>query len=248
MAIAEKAADAFGGPVGRGGAGGIGKAGRIDADRIGGDAGHRAEDAHTAVRGLLAPAMIDEVAHEVRAVVRGLEADDVIGAQGAGEPVVFRDGAEDLRRREGDVQEEARRTAPAGMAQGLAHQEEVVVVDPYRVGGFEPGGDEVGQALVDGGIGLERLAVERSQVESVVKDRPDHPVGVVEIEALMLVMGEVGEHEFHTLVAKHIGAARCLLDQAATPAEPAAAGLLQGFPDRNREPAGAGLGVCGRAI
>ena len=127
-----------------------------------------------------------EIAAEVRGVALGLEADEVEGGEAAGEALVLGQGGEDLRRREGDVQEEAHAALPARGAQLLAHEQEVVVVHPDGVVLAGEGGEEAGEAAVDRLVGGELGLVEMREVDAVVEDRPERAVGVAEIVALVL--------------------------------------------------------------
>ena len=155
----------------------------IDADGegVGGDGA--VEDAERAVLVRNGAALFDEIATEVRGVAVGLEADEVEGAEAAGQALVLGEGGEDLRCREGDVQEEAHLPVPARGAQLLAHQQEVVVVHPDDV--VRPGqlGEEPAEAAVDPLVGLELGVVEVSEIDAIVEDRPEGAVGVAEIIA-----------------------------------------------------------------
>ena len=130
-------------------------------------------------------AVFNEISAEVRGVALGLEADEVEGAEPAGEPLVLRQRGEDLGRREGDVQEEAHVPVPAGLPHLLAHQQEMVVVHPDGVVLAGELREQPGEAAVDLLVGLELGFVEMGEVDAVVEDRPERAVGVAEIVALV---------------------------------------------------------------
>lgn len=70
VTVAEKAPDAFGGPVGFGRAGGFGETLRVDTDRVCGHPCRGAEHVDTVAIQFGAAAIVDEVTHEVRPVAR----------------------------------------------------------------------------------------------------------------------------------------------------------------------------------
>ena len=80
---------------------------RIDADRESVDGERPAETLQPPVVQPPHAEVLDGVAGEVLAVAHGLEADEVVGEEGAGELLVVRQRRDDLGRREGDVEEEA---------------------------------------------------------------------------------------------------------------------------------------------
>ena len=167
--------------------------------------------------------VLDEVAAEVRGVALGLKADEVEGAEAAGEALVLRQRGEDLGRRERDVQEEAHAPLPAGGAQLGAHQQEVVVVHPDDVVGAGELRQQPGEAAVDRLVGGELGLVEVREVDAVVEDRPERAVGVAEVVAVVLGLGQVGERVVDVLLGEEADAAGLALDGLAGPAEPDAA-------------------------
>jgi hypothetical protein len=121
-------------------------------------------------------ALLDEVAAEVRGVARGLEADEVERAETAGEALVLGQRGEDLGRGKGDVEEEAHLAVPPRGAELLAHQQEVVVVDPDDVVGAGELGEKAGEAAVHALVGGEVAVVEVGEIDPVVEDRPERAV------------------------------------------------------------------------
>ena len=87
---------------------------------------------------------LDDAAHlagdvvlEGQAIGVGLEADQVVVAEGLQQFVVRRDGGEDFRRGKRDVQEEADAVADAQLATGFGERDQVVVVYPDDVVRFK---------------------------------------------------------------------------------------------------------------
>ena len=183
--------------------------------------------------------VLDEVAAEVRGVALGLEADEVEGAEAAGEPLVLRQRGEDLGRRERDVQEEAHPPFPARGAQLGAHQQEVVVVHPDDVVGTGELRQQPGEAAVDRLVGGELGLVEVREVDAVVEHRPERAVGVAEVVAVVLGLGQVGEREVDVVLGEEPDPAGLALERLARPAEPDAAALGQRVGQRHRQTAGA---------
>ena len=183
--------------------------------------------------------VLDEIAPEVRSVAVGLEADEVEGAEAAGEALVLRQRGEDLGRRERDVQEEAHAPVPARGAQLLAHQQEVVVVHPDDVVGAGELRQQPGEAAVDRLVGGELGLVEMREVDAVVEDRPERAVGVAEVVAVVLGLGQVGERVVDVALGEEADAAGFALDRLAGPAEPDAAALGERVGQRHRKAAGA---------
>ena len=234
-------------PRALGGGASLGAAGQrldlvgIDADREGVGGERAVEDPDRGRRSRsVAAGDFSEIAAEVRGIPVGLEADEIEGAEAAGEALVLGERGEDLGRRERDVQEEAHAALPARGAHLLAHQEEVVVVHPDGVVGAGELGEEAGEAAVDRLVGGEVGLVEMREVDPVVEDRPERAVGVAEVVALVLGLGQVGEGELDVAFGEEPDAAGLALDGLAGPAEPdAAAALRQRLLDRHRQPAGA---------
>ena len=164
--------------------------------------------------------LLDEVAPEVGGVALGLEADEVEGAEAAGEPLVLRQRGEDLGRRERDVQEEAHPPFPARGAQLGAHQQEVVVVHPDDVVGAGELRQQPGEAAVDRLVGGELGLVEMREVGAVVEHRPERAVGVAEVVAVVLGLREVGEREVDVVLGEEPDPAGLALEHLARPAEP----------------------------
>ena len=150
----------------------------LDADRI---------DAHLHVAVAIAHRVDAQVdaqhlggrVDEVVAVRLGVKADQV-GAQQAGQDLLTcRQDTEHVGGGPGNVQEEADARARHTLAQVAGHQHQLVVVDPDRVVRAQLAGDGLGEALVDRLVGAPFVArIQPDFVEQVVKQRPEHRVGV----------------------------------------------------------------------
>src|SRR5690606_39969814 len=90
---------------------------------------------------------------------------------------------EDLRWREGDVEEEPDLVVPKAFAQHRRDELELVVVDPDHVALLHDRGGGVGEALIDFHVGAPPVPMELRSADGVVVERPDggvaEPVVVV---------------------------------------------------------------------
>ncbi len=86
------------------------------------------------------------------------------------------------------------------------------------------GNDKAGNPFVDGSIGLEIGIAEMGKVDAVVEDRPDDPVGILQVEAVMFSLCEVGDDEIDTLVTENLWFAGVVFHNVAGPSKPHAAG------------------------
>ncbi len=213
---------------------GLGESLRVDADRIGAHQRGHSEHFEPAVAQIAGIAIVDQVAGQIGDVVLGLQADDVIGAKRAGDPLMLRQGLKDVGRRERDMQEEPGRPLDPGAAEAVAHQQEMVVVHPDLILGAGLVGDQIGDALVDMRIDVEGAGIEMRQIEAAVEHRPGDAIGEVDVEAIIFVAGQVGEDEFDPLVLQPGGALGRFVDQIAGPADPDAAATISTPPRRQR--------------
>ena len=138
----------------------------------------------------LVPHPLPHQAHEVLGGAGELEADQVGAEQALEDLAPPRQLAEQLGRRERDVQVEADPQVGAQLAQHRGHQLELVVLHPHdrALGGVLRGG--VGEALVDRHVGVPPLAVELRLGHEVVVERPEGGVGEALVELLDLLLAE----------------------------------------------------------
>jgi hypothetical protein len=188
--------------------------------------------------GDLAGALLD-IAVKVLHVLIGLEADHVIGEERIDQPFMVRHGGDDLGRRKGDVQEEAHPVPDPQPAQLGAERDHVVVVDPDDVVLGQQPRQRARHPLVDGPVAIELGRVEDGEVEAIVKDRPERPVGIAEIIAVIFLLrqrlGGDGDGLLAVEMDADLGVVR---HDVAGPAEPYAAAVAQHVADRDREAAG----------
>ena len=158
---------------------------------------------------------------------------------------------EEIGRREGDVQEEADLLLDALEAQFLGERDQMVVVHPDEVVGFDEGGERPGEPLVDAPIAFEKRMLVDREVEPVVEGRPQCAVREAEIILFILAARQRDRRRPDAAVLLQFDAERGLvvLDDGAVPAEPQAAAALQCVFQRHREAAGLdGLVEIGNAI
>ena len=195
-----------------------------------------------------------DVAAEVRVVGLALEADQVVGEQRPDQPVVPRNGREDQRRRQRNVQEEADPVSAAQRAQLRGQRDQVVVVHPDDVVVAQQRLELAGEDLVHAPVTRDVARVEIGQVQPVMKHRPQHAVRIAHVKGLVVGPTEVDRHQLHgagLLRAQFtlpIGAARRVFDDLSAPAEPEAAGVAQHVAQRDGQPARGGLARIGNAV
>ena len=150
---------------------------------------------------------------------------------------------EQIGRRERDMQEEADLVLDAALAQRLGERQEVIVVHPDHVVGPQESLQPVGEHLVDAEIAGHVAAGELHEIEPVVQDRPQHPVGEAVVEFLEVAAGNIGgdvgdagvlDLAHHLLALGHVLAA---------PAEPDALVALEERAQHDLEAARSGAAI-----
>ncbi len=103
-----------------------------------------AADAHDALAGLVAACAVSrmmafalDIAREIRGIGVGLEADQIVFAQGGNDALVMRQAGDDLHRRKRRVQEKADAVLVTEFAQGLGEQQEMIIMHPDDVVGLQ---------------------------------------------------------------------------------------------------------------
>jgi len=209
------------------------------------------EDAPAAFAGIDGMGLGLDVAREVLQVGPALEPHDVIGAEALHQPVVPRNGRQDQRRRQRDVQEKADALRAAQRAQLGRQRDQVVVVHPDHVIGLEQRQQLAREHLVHAPVALDVAGVEVGQVQAVVEDRPEHAVGIADVEGVVILPGQVHRHQLDrsglVRVQRRAFGGRAF-DQLAAPAEPEAAAVVQDLAQRHRQAAGRGLARIGHAV
>jgi hypothetical protein len=164
----------------------------------------------------------------------GLEAHEVVVQQRPHDPLVDRQGREDLGRREGRVQEEAHALPQAELAQLLRERDQVEVVHPDEVVRLQEPRQSRGEARVDVPVDVELRPLEAHQVDAEVQQRPQAVVAEAVVVAVVLVLREVERRAGDAGGLLGLQARLVRARQAAAPAEPQPAAL----PQRIDEPDG----------
>src|SRR5271170_3814947 len=97
----------------------------------------------------------DEIAAEIVGVLFGLQADEIVVAEGAHRLVVVGERFEDVGRRTGNMEEEADRIVVAARSKLPGEWQEVIIMDPDNVVGRYEGRKGVGESTVDAQIAAE---------------------------------------------------------------------------------------------
>ena len=113
-----------------------------------------------------------EEAAVIVTVVLGLEAHEVVVAERADALLLARDGEQKVRRRAGDMQEEAERILVTARAQFPGERDQVIIVNPDQVVGLEELGELVGEQSVHPEVARKVRPTELRQIHAIVQDRP----------------------------------------------------------------------------
>ena len=222
---------------------------RIDTDGEYGGVHLTAERAGAAGRIGASPRLARDVLEEAAAVGLGLEAEYVVGEEGAHEQVVHGQRSEHFRGGKGDVQEEPHRLPCAHAAQLLAESDQVVVVYPQQVVGLEQRVEGMGEALVDPDAALVVVAVEAGKVDAVVKERPQGAVREAVVVLLVVLARQVRGSRGEAAAIDLPGGDAGVVGDLAAPPEPQPARLLEGVEQCHRESACAQSFLrCGDAV
>ena len=158
----------------------------VDADGEAGDRQLAVEGADAAVLQYAPEHAVLQIVDEIADVDLGLQADQVVGGEAAGELAMLGDGEERLRRRHGDVQEKADRVRDAERTQLHAERDHVVVVHPDGVVRPQQWMQRLGETLVHVEVALVVAGFELRDVEAGVKYRPQHVIGVARVILVVL--------------------------------------------------------------
>ena len=161
----------------------------------------RLEHPHLATRILI---LGDEVANEISGIALGLEADHVVLQQQRDELLVVGQGRQHLRRRHRDMKEEADPVGMAAAAQRVRDRDEVIVMDPDQVVGFDDLFEFGREMIVHPHVSGEIAPRELGEIEPEMQDRPQHPVGEAVVVFLVVLLGEIGDHIGDVLVADRV--------------------------------------------
>ena len=208
----------------------------VDPDREHRGAQDPAEAADEAAAEILAVVPAHEVVAKSLQVGLGLKADDVIGAQRRDKLLVIGQDPHQLGGRERGVQKEPERLTATLPAQRLAERDQMVIVHPDQIARGQHRQQGARERVVDPQVPGQSPARELDQRRPVVKQRPQHPVGVADVILLEIPGRQIERGENNVAGGRHGGCvARPLADRPAEP-EPDAAGALQRGAQRHRQP------------
>ena len=234
---------AVGGRAGNVAGGDRGEAGDVDADRRDDDLHPAAamDEAKLAVR-LDAQENADALQEGI-AVVAGMKADHIAGAQRFQQFDRAGQGAEDRRRHEGGVQEEPDALLHPAGAQLVADGEHLVVVYPDQVVRPQQRDQGGGKGAVDGAVALVIRLTEGHQAQPVQQQRIQGAIGEPGVETAVIGLAEVdgGIGDAPALDDRRLG--RGGGGAPAAPAEPERA-LGDGVGQADGETAGGGIAVA----
>ena len=178
-----------------------------------------------------------QVMGEVVAVVVGLEADQVVMDEAAEDLLVVGHRRQDVGRRAGNVEEEADRVDAAARPEFAGERHQVIVVHPDDVVVLDDRVELIGEQAVDAHVAALVGARIFLQVDPIVQDRPQHPVGEAVVIFLVVGLGEVDDGVFDPAAFEAARRRRFAVADVAAPAEPDADAIAQRGLDGDRQPA-----------
>ena len=177
-----------------------------------------------------------QIVGEVVAVVVGLEADQIVMDEAAEDLLVVGQRRQNVGRRAGNVEEEADRIDAAARAEFARQRHQVIVVHPDDVVVLDDRVELFGEQAVDAHVAALVGARIFLQVDPVVQDRPQHPVGEAVVVFLIVGLGEI-DHGVFDPAAFEAARRRLAVADVAAPAEPDADAIAQRGLDGDRQPA-----------
>ncbi|MNC22518.1 hypothetical protein D3C75_705200 [compost metagenome] len=168
-----------------------------------------------------------QIAGEVAGIVVGLETDQVVVGECADQLQMVGQRGQQVGRRHGDMQEETDAVVVPLSTQGLRQGDQVVVVHPENVVRCEERTQALGKELVDPLVTTEIGLAELRQIDPVVQDRPQHPVGEAVVVLIEVARAHVGQDVLQVPTIDGRGWWR-LIGHLPAPAKPEALALLHG--------------------
>ena len=144
---------------------------------------------------------------------------------------------QDVRRRAGNVEEEADRIDAAARPEFAGQRHQVIVVHPDDVVVLDDRVELIGEQAVDAHVAALVGARIFLQVDPIVQDRPQHPVGEAVVIFLVVGLGEVDDGVFDPAASEAARRRRLAVADVAAPAEPDADAIAQRGLDGDRQPA-----------
>ena len=138
---------------------------------------------------------------------------------------------------------------PVGMAappQGICDRDQVIVVDPDEFVSRDDFFEFGREMIVDAEISAEVTARKLGEVQPIMQNRPQHPIGETVIVLLIIVFGEVGNDVLDVLVFDRSRPQLFPRPDLSAPSEPDAAIVLQRWPQRDLKPSGPPGAIAGR--
>ncbi len=130
----------------------------------------------------------DEIADEIARIPLGLEADHVVLQQQRDQLLVVRQRCQHLWRGHRDMKEKADPVGVAAAAQRVRDRDEVIVMDPDEVIGFDDLSELGCEMIVHSHVSGEIAARELGEIEPEMQDRPKHPVSEAVVVFLVVVL------------------------------------------------------------
>jgi hypothetical protein len=154
-----------------------------------------------------------------------LETNQIVRAEIGDQLARDRQGFHHRWRRKRNVQEKAHRAMEAALAQHAAERDQMIVVRPHRVVRLQHGAEGIGEAAIDRQVALVILAAEAHQADPEMQQRPQRAVGEADIEAAIVLRGEVDRGVGHTARLDQRRLRRRFRGETSAPAEPYGAWL-----------------------
>jgi hypothetical protein len=187
-----------------------------------------------------------QVANEIAGIAFGLEADNVVLQQQWYQLLVLRQRGQNLRRRKRNVQEKPDPVGVPAPPQGVRDGNQMIVVYPDQIVVFDDFFELGREMIIHPEIAAEIAAREFGEVQPVVQDWPQHPIGEAVVIFLKVVLRQVGDDIFDVLVPDGARFQPVRRSDIAAPAEPDTAVPVERRSQRDFETAGALGAVAGR--
>ena len=136
------------------------------------------------------------------------------------------------------MNEETDLVAVPAVAQRLGERDQMIVVHPYDVVGFQQCFEVTREILVYSEIAAKIASREFGEIKPIVQDRPQHTIGKAIVEFLVVILAEIDCGKGDVFVRDGFHGPRHIFGNASAPAEPQAAVPLERGPDSDFEPAG----------
>ena len=174
--------------------------------------------------------------HEVAYIAPRLKAEQIELKQRVQEPLLLRKLRKNIVRRKGDVQEKRQSrkvSGDASLPQCLGDVHQVIIVHPDKIVGVGAPNNGIRVAVVDFLVSLPVCRLEVAEILQVMKQRPDHFVGIAVVKLIALGFTQSHRDNLVTGVAPGFGK-RFLWDftRNSRPADPGSAALAQHRLDR----------------